>query len=270
MTGKAVNIIVSGSNGRMGQTIIKLVDQDMSLKLVGALESGASQVLGKDAGLNSGIEKLDVKITSVLKDVSIKGPTAVIDFSTISSTLDHVDQAVEIGVPIVIGTTGFNEQQKKRIKEASQKIPIVLAPNMSVGVNVLFKLLDQAARVLGPEYDIEVTEIHHKHKVDSPSGTAMKMAEVLCEATGRSAKDDLNYHREGMVGPRTQKEIGMQTLRGGDVVGEHTAFFFGEGERIEIKHIATSRSTFAAGSIRAAKWLISQQPGLYDMGDVLF
>lgn len=264
-----VHLIVAGCHGRMGQMILKLIAQDSRLKLVGALESARSPSLGKDAGVNAGIDPFNVKITNDLTALTVPHQTVLIDFSTIESTLINLEKAAQKKIPVVIGTTGFTESDKQIIATLSQKIPVILSPNMSVGVNVLLDLIAQAGKILKDEFDIEITEIHHKHKIDAPSGTAMKMAEVLCESTGRSVSTDLNYHRQGVVGKRTQKEIGMQTLRGGDVVGEHTAYFFGEGERIEIKHVATSRATFAAGSLRAAKWLLSKSCGLYSMKDVL-
>ena len=268
MTNK-LGIIVTGANGRMGKTIIGLVSEDEQAQLVGATEYDGSPVIGEDAGINAGVPSQDVAIVAELDGALQKGKGVIIDFSSLEGTLENLKIAVSHQVPIVIGTTGFNDTQKKEIEQASQKIPVILSPNMSVGVNVMFKLVADAAKILGDAYDIEVLEIHHKHKKDAPSGTAMKIAEVLCEATDRNASKDLNYHREGETGERDPKDIGMQTLRGGDVVGEHTVFYCGQGERIEIKHTATSRATFAAGSIRAAKWLNGKEAGIYNMRDVL-
>ena len=262
-------IFVSGANGRMGKQIISLVVENPGLSLAGAVEHPDCPVLGADAGLNAGTKQISVSITSDLKRSLEKRKGVVIDFSSVESTLENIKRAVDYSTPMVIGTTGFDKDQLGLIHEASQKIPMVFTPNMSVGMSVTFKLVEEAARVLKDDFDIEVFEIHHRNKVDAPSGTAMKLARLICESTGRKFPEALKSHREGKTGVRTKEEVGMQVLRGGDVVGEHTVYFCGSGERLEIKHVATSRATFAAGAIRSAKWVFSQRPGLYDMHHIL-
>lgn len=264
-----LGIFVCGANGRMGKNIIQIVAEDKTMALVGATERMDSPVQGADAGLNAGSRQLSVSITADLGRALQKHRGVIIDFSSTESTLGNLERAVQYGAPIVVGTTGFDTGQMGKIKEAAQKIAIVHAPNMSMTMNILFQIVAQAAKILNEEYDIEVFEAHHRNKIDAPSGTAMKVAQVLCEATGRQFPDDINFHRQGVIGARQKNEIGMQVLRGGDIVGEHSVFFCGTGERLEIKHVATSRTTFAAGSIRAAKWLKDKKAGLYDMQDVL-
>lgn len=264
-----LNVFVSGANGRMGKQIIRMVVEDAELYLAGASEHPDSPVLGADAGLNAVTTQTSVSIMGDMRRYLEKSKGVMIDFSSIENTLENVGRAVEFLTPMVIGTTGFDAKQRELIQSASQKIPIMLAPNMSVGMNMMFKLVAEAARILKNDFDMEVFEMHHKKKVDSPSGTAMKLARILCEQTERKYPEAVNFNRYGMQGPRTSEEIGMQVLRGGDIVGEHTVYYCGNGERLEIKHVATSRSTFAAGSVRAAKWIQNQPPGLYDMEDVL-
>lgn len=250
------SIIITGCAGRMGKT---LVDRAIALKkfeILGATEAPKSPVLGQDVGMVCGLGSLQKKITSSIKEIVVsnkKVKTVVIDFTTPEASLDHLAQACEFHLPLVIGTTGFNESQQQKIKKASAQIPIVLSPNMSVGVNALFDLIKQAYQILGDDYDIAILEAHHSLKKDAPSGTALKLAQILKEALGQ----------------RPKKEIGMQVIRGGDIVGEHTVFFCGQGERLEIKHTATSRNTFADGALRAATWLATKKVGLYSMRDVL-
>lgn len=263
-------IIVAGANGRMGKSIIRLITENNSLALVGASENPESTVIGVDAGLNAAVGSLNLTIRPSLEEAMLEaGADVIIDFTSIEATLYHVKIAMESKVPLVIGTTGFHPDQIHQIKECGRKIPIVLAPNMSVGMNLMFKLTAEAARILNDDYDIEVFEAHHKHKKDAPSGTAVKLAQILCESTGRNYPGDISFHREGVATARSKKEIGMQVLRGGDIVGEHTVYYCGEGERLEIKHVATSRDTFAKGALRAAQWLVDQNPGIYNMWDVL-
>jgi 4-hydroxy-tetrahydrodipicolinate reductase len=264
-----LNIFVAGANGRMGQQIIRQVIQDQELRLAGASEHPDCPVLGADAGLNAGTRQVSISITSDLRRSLEKNPGIVIDFSSVESTLENLKRAVDFKSPVVIGTTGFSPEQIKTIKEASQKVAIMFAPNMSVAMNVMFKLVSDAAKVLKDEFDIEILELHHRDKTDAPSGTALKLAKTACEASGRDFLSDVRYQRHGQIGARSKKEVGVQTIRGGDVVGEHTAFYFTDGERLEIKHVATSRLTFASGAIRAAKWLQGKPAGLYDMEDVL-
>jgi 4-hydroxy-tetrahydrodipicolinate reductase len=263
-----LGVFVAGANGRMGKNIIKLVVADPEARLVGASERSDSEVQGADAGLNAGVHVTSITISSDLERYLQKSSGVIIDFSNPQTTLKNIERAVASKTPIVIGTTGFTDEERSLIQEYAKSIAIVQDPNMSVGMNLVFKMIDQAARVLNEDYDIEVIEAHHRNKVDSPSGTAVKIAKILCEATGRNVEEDLVYKRHGM-GKRTNKEIGMQTLRGGDIVGEHTVYYCGDGERIEVKHTATRRTTFARGAIRAAKWLVKQEPGLYNMNQVL-
>lgn len=264
------NIFMAGANGRMGKNIIQLVCDDHDTVLVGASDHPESQVQGADAGLNAGVKNLSVTIAPDLERYLQKHKGVIIDFSSPETTIRNIEKAQKYKTPIVIGTTGFDEAQTKQIHSAAKDLPIVFSPNMSVGMNLVFRLAELAAQVLHQDYDIEIFEAHHKLKKDAPSGTANRIAELLCEATGRNYPTDIEYARQGMTGERDPKKIGMQVLRGGDIVGEHTVFYCGEGERIEIKHVATRRTAFALGAIRAAKWLVKKrEPGLYRMSDVL-
>jgi len=257
---------MSGAAGRMGRAIIACQKQ-AGLELVGALEHPGSEHLGQDAGNLAGIGELGISITSNAKK-ALEKAGAVIDFSSPENTLALAEVCSETGTGLVVGTTGFNEAQKKKLQDFSGKIALLISPNMSLGVNVLFHLTRMAAQVLGPDYAAEVTEIHHRHKKDAPSGTAVKLLEILEEQFGLGA-DDVVHGRSGITGERPRDQIGSHALRGGDVVGDHTVFLLGEGERIEITHRAASRSTFAMGALRAAKWLNGQKPGLYSMDSVL-
>jgi 4-hydroxy-tetrahydrodipicolinate reductase len=261
-------IAVSGAAGRMGRAIVELLKQADAARLVGALERADSTVLGADAGEVAGVGKLGVPISSDLGRV-LADAQVLIDFSHPVATLTHLEACRKLGTRIVVGTTGMDAAGKQAIAAAARDIPVVFAPNMSVGVNLCLKLLDMAARVLGDTVDIEIIEAHHRHKIDAPSGTALRMGEVVAAALGRELKDCAVYGREGQTGARDRRTIGFETIRAGDIVGEHTVMFADIGERIEITHKASSRSTFASGAIRAALWLSSQPPGLYDMQDVL-
>lgn len=261
-------IAVSGAAGRMGRAIVELLKEADVAQLVGALERADSTVLGVDAGEVAGVGKLGVTISSDLGRV-LGDAQVLIDFSHPVATLAHLEACRKLGRRIVVGTTGMDAAGKQAIAAAARDIPVVFAPNMSVGVNLCLKLLDMAARVLGDSVDIEIIEAHHRHKIDAPSGTALRMGEVVAAALGRDLKDCAVYGREGQTGARDRKTIGFETIRAGDIVGEHTVMFADIGERIEITHKASSRSTFAGGAIRAALWLSSQPPGLYDMQDVL-
>lgn len=266
-----IGIFVSGANGRMGKNIIKLAMEESGLRLAGATESPDSSLQGADAGLNAGTQNASVTISPDFDRPLQKwsSPAVIIDFSSPAVTLNNIERAVEYKVPVVIGTTGFTDEEEAKIKEAAQTIPVVFAPNMSVGMNLVFKLVEEAARVMAEDYDIEILEAHHKYKKDSPSGTARRIAEIVCESSGRSYPGDMVYQRHGNDDVRTKKEVGMQTIRGGDIVGEHTVYFCGEGERVEIKHVAGRRTTFAKGALRAAKWVVGQKPGWYTMRHVL-
>jgi 4-hydroxy-tetrahydrodipicolinate reductase len=263
----ALNVCIAGSGGRMGRTLIELVQQADDLKLSAALEIPGSPVLGRDAGEAMGMNT-GVKISDDALNV-LRASNVLIDFTRPEGTLEYLKVCRQSKTKVVVGTTGFSPEQKQLIADASRDTAIVFAPNMSVGVNLCLKLLDVAARVLSEGYDIEVVEAHHRHKVDAPSGTALRMGEVVANALGRDLKDCAVYGREGVTGERQPSTIGFATMRGGDIVGDHTVMFAGIGERVEITHKASSRATFAQGALRAARFLANQSTGLFDMQDVL-
>ena len=260
-------VAVAGASGRMGRMLIEAVVRADDCRLSGALDVPGSSALGNDAagflGADSGI-----RVTSELRQ-GIAGAQVLIDFTRPDGTMAHLAVCRELGVAAVIGTTGLSTQQKDEIARFAQQIPIVMAPNMSAGVNVVFKLLDMAARALNEGYDIEIIEAHHRHKVDAPSGTALQMGEVVARALGRDLASCAVYGRQGVTGERDAPTIGFSAVRGGDIVGDHTVLFAGTGERIEITHRATSRATYAQGSLRAARFLADKRHGLFDMHDVL-
>ena len=260
-------IAVAGASGRMGQMLIDAVRAADDCVLSGALDIASSPSIGQDAGAFAG-QATGVAITADLR-AGLQGSAVLIDFTRPEGTLVHLQVCRELGVAAVIGTTGFTEAQKAEIADIARSIPIVMAPNMSVGVNVTLKLLEMAAKALSTGYDIEIVEAHHRHKVDAPSGTALKMGEVIAQALGRDLKDCAVYAREGVTGERDPSSIGFATIRGGDIVGDHTVLFAGIGERIEISHKSSSRVTYAQGSLRAVRFLNGKAPGLYDMFDVL-
>jgi 4-hydroxy-tetrahydrodipicolinate reductase len=251
----------------MGQMLIEAVSASPDCLLTGALDVAASPAIGADASAFSG-RSSGVLIQADIRE-GLRNSGVLIDFTRPEGTLAHLAVCRELGVKLVIGTTGFSEAQKAEIAVAAQDIAIVMAPNMSVGVNVTLKLLEMAARALSTGYDIEIIEAHHRHKVDAPSGTALKMGEVIAGALGRDLKDCAVYAREGVTGERDPSSIGFATIRGGDIVGDHTVLFAGIGERIEISHKSSSRATYAQGSLRAARFLGGQKTGLFDMFDVL-
>jgi len=265
-----IKIAVTGAAGRMGKTLIEAVTQAEGVTLAAAIVEPSSSLLGADAGELAGVGKLGVTLVASLAEV-VKDFDVLIDFTAPDVTLQNLAFCVENKKQIVIGTTGLSDAQKETLARAGEQIAVVFAPNMSVGVNLCFKLLEIAAKALGDDggYDIEVIEAHHRHKVDAPSGTALRMGEVVADALGRDLKTCAVYGREGYTGPRSAKEIGFETIRAGDVVGDHTVLFATEGERIEITHKASSRMTFAKGAVRAAGWLQDKSAGLYDMQDVL-
>jgi 4-hydroxy-tetrahydrodipicolinate reductase len=263
-----INVAISGAGGRMGRNLIEAVTQAEGMRVNAAIERPGSPLVGMDAGDLVGTDRLDVAIVDNLENV-VNDFDVLIDFTTIANTLANIDICAKHQKKVVIGTTGFSDEQKSHIATAANKTGIVFAPNMSVGVNLCLKLLDLAARVLGDEVDIEVIEAHHRHKVDAPSGTALRMGEVVADALGRDLKDCAVYGREGQTGERDRKTIGFETIRAGDIVGEHTVMFAGIGERVEITHKASSRMTFAKGAARAAYWITQHEAGLYDMQDVL-
>ena len=262
-----LNIAIAGSSGRMGRALIEAISQASDMRLVAALERSGSALIGKDAGELVGAP-CGVLITDDL-DAGLKAADALIDFTRPEGTLTHLELCRKHKTNIIIGTTGFTQEQKQQIQAASRDIGIVFAPNMSVGVNIVFKLLEQAAKVLAEDYDIEIIEAHHRHKVDAPSGTALRMGEVVAEASGRNLADCAVYAREGVTGERKTSSIGFATVRGGDIVGDHTVLFAGIGERVEISHKASSRATYSMGALRAARYLAGKGSGLYDMQDVL-
>ncbi len=262
-----MKVVVTGAAGRMGTQIVRLVRATEGMAVSGAVERPGPAV-GEDAGALAGLGKIGVAVVDDLAK-ALPGADAVIDFTSHDASARNAEVCAERGVPLVIGSTGFTPEAKARVATAARRIPIVLSPNMSVGVNVLFELVRQAAKVLGDGYDVEIVEIHHKKKRDAPSGTAVRLGEVAAEALGRDPKDALAYARHGILGERPPWQIGVQTLRGGDVVGEHTVYFCGEGERVELTHRATSREQFARGAIRAAQWIAGKPAGVYDMADVL-
>lgn len=263
-----MNVAIVGAAGRMGGRLIESVLETEGLNLTGAVECPGHPKLGQDAGLVAGVGELGVLIGDDLA-TAMAGADVLIDFTFPEVTLKNLAVCADLNKMVVSGSTGFTPEQKAEVAKYAEKIPVVLAPNMSVGVNACFKLLKEAARIMGDDFDVEIVELHHNKKKDSPSGTAVRMGEVVAEALGRDYDKVANYHREGMCGERSAEEIGMQTVRGGDIVGEHTVYFIGMGERIEISHRAMSRDMFARGAARACSWLEGKTAGLYDMQDVL-
>jgi len=263
-----IRIAVAGAGGRMGRTLIQAVAEAEGLSLGAATEQLGSSLLGTDAGELAGVGHLDVAVRpnleSLLDDFDV-----LIDFTTPAATMSHLERCRHGSKAMVIGTTGLDSDQRAAIAATGAEMGIVFAPNMSVGVNLCLKLLDTAARVLGNGVDVEIIEAHHRHKVDAPSGTAIRMGEVIADALGRDLRQVAVYGREGHTGARAREAIGFETIRAGDVVGEHTVWFAAEGERVEIAHKASSRMTFAAGAVRAARWIADRGNGLYDMQDVL-
>ena len=263
-----INVAISGAGGRMGRSLIEACRDAQGLKLAAAVEHAGSPLLGSDAGELIGAGRWGVALVDALASVTNRFDV-LIDFTRPEAALDNLEVCRRAGRRMVIGTTGFTPEQRRMIEAAAQDIAIVFAPNMSVGVNLCFKLLDIAARVLGEEADVEIIEAHHRHKVDAPSGTALRMGEVVAQALGRNLSQCAVYGRQGVTGERPRATIGFATVRAGDIVGEHTVMFAGAGERVEISHKASSRMTFAHGALRAARWLAQRDRGLFDMQDVL-
>ena len=262
-----LRVAVAGASGRMGRMLVEAITASPSCVLAAALDLPGSPSLGTDAsaflGHNSGV-LIESDLQSALSKADF-----LIDFTRPEGTMAHLSVCAQLGVKVVIGTTGFSDEQKAQIAQYAQKIAIMLAPNMSVGVNVTLKLLEMAAKALQKGYDIEIVEAHHKHKVDAPSGTAIKMGEVIAQAQGTKLEDRAVYERFGHTGERKENTIGFATVRGGDIVGDHTVLFAGTGERIEITHKSSSRETYAQGSLRAVEFLATQSAGQFDMFDVL-
>lgn len=261
-------VAIHGAAGRMGKALIEAALQSNEITLGAAIERAGADVIGQDAGRVAGLAETGVMIADNVAAVT-SDFDVLIDFTRPEPAVPVIEHCAAHGKKLVLGTTGFSDEEKALISKAAESTGIVFAPNMSVGVNLCFKLLDIAASVLGDEVDVEIIEAHHRHKVDSPSGTALRMGEVVANALGRDLKTDAVYGREGHTGERDRKQIGFATLRGGDIVGDHTVMFAGLGERVEITHKSNSRMTYATGAMRAAHWLAQHQRGLFDMQDVL-
>ena len=258
-------VAVNGACGRMGARISALVFEDPELKLVAAIERQGHPSMGKDVGSIAGCGETNVKISATLNT----HVDVLIDFSAPEATLNMAELCAKKNIAIVAGTTGLNSQQLEKIKQYSQKVPCLVSPNMSIGVNVTFDIVAKTARMLGRDFDVEIIETHHRFKKDSPSGTALRLAERICEATNRKMDKDVIYGRQGITGENPTNQIGIHAVRSGDVIGEHTVVFGGLGERIEITHKAHTRDTFVRGAIRAAKFIVGKPPGMYSMADVL-
>ncbi len=259
---------ICGAAGRMGKTILEVIGETDGISAGAAIEQSGSPALGLDAGEQAGIGRLGVSVTdnieSVLDDFDV-----LIDFTRADAVLENLEACRAGNKKAVIGTTGLSAEQQQVLHRASEDIAIVFAPNMSVGVNLCFKLAELAASIVGDSTDIEIIEAHHNRKIDAPSGTAVRLGEIVAAELGRDLAECAVYGREGFTGPRDRKTIGFETIRAGDIVGEHTLMFAGAGERVEIRHVATSRKTFAGGAVRAAQWIMDKETGLYSMQDVL-
>lgn len=264
---KSTSLAIAGAGGRMGRALIEGALKDSRLKLAAAFDVAGSPLVGRDAGESCG-QATGVKVGSDAS-AAIAAADCLIDFTRPEGTLQHLELALAAGKRLVIGTTGLSDAQKQRITEAAKRIPIVFAPNFAIGVNVTFKLAEVAARSLGGDFDVEIIEAHHKHKIDAPSGTALRLGEVVAQALGRNLQEVAVHGREGVTGERDRNTIAFHAIRGGDIVGEHTVMFAGEGERVEVTVRSQSRMTYALGALRAAQFLADKRPALYDMQDVL-
>lgn len=263
-----VKICMVGAAGRMGRRIIALATENEGMCVTGAVEYSECPFIGMDAGEVAGSGKIGVNILSDIEAAASQSDV-IIDFTGIDATMNNLENYKKIGKPVVIGSTGLGKEEVDKLKELSNDIPVLYSPNMSVGVNLTFKVLEMVSKAIGDKWDIEIVEAHHRLKKDAPSGTAMRMGEVVADAIGRDIEKDGVFCRHGIVGERTDKEIGMQTIRAGDIVGEHTVMFCTEGERIEIIHRAHTRDMFAKGAVEAAKWISNKDKGFYNMFDVL-
>lgn len=268
MSESGVGVAIAGAGGRMGRALIQAVTDLDGMHCAAALEYSGHPAIGMDSGMLAGVAANSVALGADAQ-AAAEGSGVWIEFTLPQPTLEHVETCRRHGCAMVIGTTGIDDGGKAAIAAASKEIPIVFAPNMSVGVTLSFKLIELAARILGADADIEIIEAHHRHKVDAPSGTAVRMGEVVASAVGRNLADVAVYGREGNTGARRRETIGFETIRGGDIVGEHTVMFAAEGERLEITHRSHTRNNFAHGALRAARWLVGREAGLYDMPDVL-
>jgi 4-hydroxy-tetrahydrodipicolinate reductase len=263
-----VRAVVSGAAGRMGGRIIHMIAAAEGVELAGALEKADHAAVGKDVGEVVGLPRMGMAVSGSLAEVLPQGDV-LIEFTHPEPTLTHLKEAAAAGKAMVIGTTGLSAAQVAELKGLAAKIPVVFAPNMSVGVNLMFKVVEHIARVLSEGYDVEIVEAHHRMKKDAPSGTALKLAQVIAQTLGRDLEQVGVYGRKGITGERTREEIGIMTVRAGDIVGEHFVTFCGIGERLEVIHRAHNRDNFARGAVRAAQWVVGQPNGLYDMQDVL-
>ena len=263
-----LGVVVCGAAGRMGSAVVRLVHENRGIKLLGAIEWSRNPQVNKDAGEVAGVGKIGIPITARLEPL-LKGQVVIIEFSTPAATLEHVKVAARKNVPIVIGTTGFSQKQFSEIRRLSRRTRVLISPNMSLGINLLVSLIGKVATTLGEDYDVEIIEAHHRFKKDAPSGTALALGRAVAQALKRDLDKVGVCGRKGIVGEREKKEIGLLSVRAGDIVGEHTVIFGGLGERVEFIHRAQSRDTFARGAIRAARWLVKQKKGLYSMQDVL-
>ena len=263
-----IKVSIMGVSGRMGRAIYRLLDAEDDIQIIGATEIESHPDMGMDVGLVAGEQEIGVSITPDV-ETSSKEADVIVDFTAPSSTINNATFASANNKAMVIGTTGFDESQKIELDRLASKFPCVFSPNMSIGVNVMFEATKKLAEVLGDDYDVEIIEAHHKHKVDAPSGTALRLGEAAAEGLGRDFSSVARFERHGSIGERKEKEIGMQTIRAGDIVGEHTVMFCGAGERIELTHRAMSRDNFAKGVVRAAKWIPGKPSGIYTMKEVL-
>ena len=263
-----IKVAITGVAGRMGGRILSLLQEEDGIKIVGATEKEGHSSIGKDIGNLAGGVKIGVQVSDRI-EVAATNADAIIDFTTAAGTLSNAFYASKKGKAMVVGTTGFLEEERKRFEKLTKEFPCVISPNMSIGVNVMFEVSKMIAGYLGTEFDVEIIEAHHKHKADSPSGTALRLGEAIAEALGRDFKKVARFERHGRIGERGKEEIGIQAIRGGDIIGDHTVIFCGTGERIEFTHRALSRDNFAMGAIRALKWVVGKPPGIYTMKDVL-
>ncbi len=261
-------IAITGACGRMGKMLVESVHTNKATSLVGALDHPGSSLIGNDAGEIAGVGRIGVPVLGDLSSI-ISRTEVIIDFSTPSATLANAQICADNGTPIVVGTTGFSDEEKQQLTELSSKIPMCIAANYSTGLNISLKLLELAAKAVDEDVDIEIVEAHHRHKVDAPSGTALAMGETIAKARNLDFKEFALFAREGITGARRKDTIGFSTVRGGDVVGDHTVMFMADGERLEVTHKASNRMAFAHGAVRAAVWLVKKEPGVYDMQDVL-
>ncbi|HEY7534627.1 MAG TPA: 4-hydroxy-tetrahydrodipicolinate reductase [Thermodesulfobacteriota bacterium] len=263
-----IKVAITGIAGRMARRILSLLQGEEGIKIVGATEKEGHFFLGKDPAVVAGGIEIGVPISDKI-EVAARDADAIIDFTTPSATLISALYASKMGKAMVVGTTGFLDDEKKRFEKLAESFPCVISPNMSIGVSVMFEVSKLLARYLGNEFDVEIIEAHHKHKTDSPSGTAIRLGEAIAETLGRDFKQVARFERHGRIGARGKEEIGIQAIRGGDIIGDHTVIFCGTGERIEFTHRALDRDNFARGAIRALKWVIGKPPGIYTMKDVL-